>query len=215
VSAVVCRSLSRPLGAGRREWRSNVEGGWATQEEQQYTTPPCDVCWWEEPTAACTHAPRGARSAHTVVLCDARATRVLQTKDEVAWVMSTAMRSVPSKTGQKDGLTKEQLKIALEAYSSYADSKPVIHAYFAKYDKSKDNALQLDELKQVKGRERREREQRLGDVWRCGSAWFLQLSESRHASLTSLTGVDPPTLQAHAPTRFIRYFDGARTVVRL
>jgi hypothetical protein len=80
-----------------------------------------------------------------------------QTKDEVAWVMSTAMRSVPSKTGQKQGLTKEQLKIALEAFSSYVDSKPVINAYFAKYDKSKDNALQLDELKQVKGRERRER----------------------------------------------------------
>lgn len=85
-----------------------------------------------------------------MVLCDAHGTCVLQTKDEVMWVMSTAMRSVPSKTGQKGGLTKEQLRIALEAFSSYVDGKPVINAYFAKYDKSKDNALQLDELKQVK-----------------------------------------------------------------
>lgn len=43
---------------------------------------------------------------------------------------------------------------------------------------------------------------------------FLQLSEFRH-SLSSLTGVNTPTLPVHAPTRSIRYSDGVRTVESL
>jgi hypothetical protein len=46
-------------------------------------------------------------------------------------VVTTATRSVPSKPGA-EGLTKEQLRVALEAFSSYVESKPVIHAYFVR-----------------------------------------------------------------------------------